>query len=244
MFLFGGSFTYENDDLSTLDKWQSCVGIQYEYSGQLLDNIGNTIQFQLHDKNNLQNDSNWNSSINTTINVLVNDNDVEYFIRTEQAPDLDGNNFCGLYKSNRSISYVAIGSWVCGVEGNQSFGRFIGVNKRFINTDSLTNYYGTQNSFPIYTSQSVINRLDFSKKRTNGYDEYTVLGKTYNLEVPKYLVHWNVNGLEQPYNCNRYFILEGITNPLSARKFWYCDVPGSSASYSNPGCFFRRNDLC
>lgn len=243
MFLFGGSFTYENDDLSTLDKWQSCAGIQYEYSEQLLDNIGNTIQFQLHDKNNLINDTNWNSNINTTINVLVNDSPNTYFYRTDQAPDLDGNNFCGLYKSNDSNTYVAIGSWVCGVEGNQNFGRFIGINKRYINSTSLTNFYGTQNSFQVQKYQQ-ITRLRFDKDRSNGYDECTILGKTYNLEIPKYLVHWNVKGFEQPYKCNRYFILEGYTNPLSARKFWYCDVPDTSNNYSQPAGFFKRNDIC
>ena len=243
MFLFGGQFKYENGDLSTLDKWQSCYGIQYEYSGQLLDNIGNTIQFQLHDRNNLQNDSNWNSDINTSINVIVNDNEQEYFIRTNEAPDLDGNNFCGLYKSSKSNTYIAIGSWVCGVENNESFGKFIGVNKRYINSTSLKNYYGTENSFQVQKYQQ-ITRLRFSNDRSYGYDECTILGKTYDLQKTKYLVHWNVQGYEQPYICNRYFILEDNVNPLNVRKFWYCDIPGSSQSYSSPAGFFRRNDIC
>lgn len=243
MFLFGGSFTYENEDLSTLDKWQSCAGIQYEYSGQLSFDNENTIQFQLHDKDNLQNDSNWNSYINTTLTVSVSDSSNEYYYRTDQAPDLDGNNFCGLYKSNKSNTYEAVGSWVCGVEGDQSFGKFIGLNKRYINSTSLTNYYGTQNSFPVQKYQQITN-LRFSNNRSNGYDECTILGKTYDLEVTKYLVHWNVKGFEQPYKCNRYFILEGNNNPLSVRKFWYCDIPGSSSNYSSPASFFRRNDLC
>ena len=154
-------------------------------------------------------------------------------IRTEQAPDLDGNNFCGLYKS-RDGSFMAIGSWVCGVEDDQNFGKFIGVNNRVVPTSTkkvpMTNVYEI-------TSSVYIDILNFSQSNeSSNNSEYVILGKTYDLQVPKYLVYWDVKGMDQPYTWKRYFILEGVTNPLSARKFWYCDTNQNNSTAAQ---FFR-----
>lgn len=226
---------FYEQDFNDLAVWKPASSVKFQYSQNLFENISETKVFQIPNKDILTTQENWDTYIKTDKNITIQDN--TYYFRIEDIPDLDGKGICGLYKNSKSDDYYAIGSWVCGVNGNQEFGKFIGVNARYSSQTYEKNYIG--NSYEVVKQQQYT-KWDFRKSRRDGKDEYVVLGKTYDLQTPKYLVHWNVKGFEQPYRCNRYFILEDEINPLKARKFWYCDLPNQSAEYYSPTRFFRR----
>lgn len=77
---------------------------------------------------------------------LALDNPNYYFLRTDILPDLDyeageaTEEICGIYKNSLSTSYkdyykTAIGSFVLGCKENTGFGKFIGVNAGFWETN-------------------------------------------------------------------------------------------------------------
>lgn len=77
---------------------------------------------------------------------LTLDNPNYYFVRTDILPDLDfeagetTEEICGIYKNSLSTSYkdyykAAVGSFVLGCKENTGFGKFIGVNAGFWETN-------------------------------------------------------------------------------------------------------------
>lgn len=202
--------------------------------------FGKTVTFQLPYKQAIEEWQTENEqqlyNIQKTNTLTMTHRDAGSRLRTDLVPDLDHEEdntipeICGVYAQIDRPSYqCALGSWVLGVDGNKNFGLFVGLNKRFSFVqvpDGVSNVYpnGIISNVHFLEWRNTINTLDwYQKRKTTVEDNLEVLGITYNLETPKYLIHWNSTRFADPFKVNRYFIVENQINPMVAKKFWYCD---------------------
>lgn len=170
-------------------------------------------------------------SYTADVQLTYKDNSYIYF-KTDKVPDLDYlkddklDNILGVYE-NLSGKQVAVGSWVIGTD-NDTFGNFVGVNDWYPPYDT---YY------PESKIDNCCNCFSISDNEVDDvctlflWDDYyqqceVLLGTTYNLDSPKYLMQLRSDLFEEPFLAGRLFIIDSqIPHILKQRKLWYCDKP-------------------
>lgn len=185
------------------------------------------------------------------VQLTYKENGFIYF-KTDKVPDLEYlednslDNILGVYE-NLSGKQIAVGSWAIGTD-DDTFGNFIGVNDWYPPYDI---YYPEAkidnccNCFNI--SDDVVDdvcSLFFWEENSQQCE--VLLGTTYNLDKPKYLMQLRSDLFEAPFLPGRLFIIDNeIPHILKQRKFWYCDTPREAGAdlIGTPGADNKKCEL-